>query len=136
MIYKFNAFGHPNITATHKTTLEFTKDSVLSLKGDCIVGINADFKPDELRKFISKVKNKKILITIQAASNGSINEKITAEINNGFQSDKEIVVRKTGFLSERTLAVNSSKAAGDLSRQLVGFLQKNSNNVCVTLDAI
>jgi hypothetical protein len=33
------AQGHENILATHKTTLEFTKDKRLSKKGDCIVAV-------------------------------------------------------------------------------------------------
>ena len=41
-IDKITAFGHPNIVANHKTTLEFTKEKHLSPKGDCIVGINAN----------------------------------------------------------------------------------------------
>ena len=44
MIYKFNAYGHPNILGTHKTTFEFTKDNELTLNGDCIVGVKADFE--------------------------------------------------------------------------------------------
>ena len=36
------ARGHPNIRATHKTTLEVTKEKELSPRGDCIIGICAD----------------------------------------------------------------------------------------------
>ena len=43
MSYSFTAYGHKNILATHKTTIEFTKDKELSLKGNCIVGVRADF---------------------------------------------------------------------------------------------
>ncbi|HIP58595.1 MAG TPA: DUF371 domain-containing protein, partial [Archaeoglobus profundus] len=32
------AWGHPNITAKHRTTLEITKDEELSIRGDCIIG--------------------------------------------------------------------------------------------------
>ncbi|HUT17100.1 MAG TPA: DUF371 domain-containing protein, partial [Acidobacteriota bacterium] len=35
-------YGHKNIQATHKTTLEFTKDKHLSKKGDCIVAVAVD----------------------------------------------------------------------------------------------
>lgn len=130
MIYKFNAYGHPNILATHKTTLEFTKDKELSLKGDCIVGVNADFELEKLKKFIQKSKNKKITIIIETI-NHKIQEKITAELNSNFNSNKEFVVRKTDFVSERTFATSSNKAAFDLNRQLIEFLKKNGDRICV-----
>ena len=43
-ILTFLAFGHKNITANHKTTLEFTKENSVTKKGDCIIGVNSDFK--------------------------------------------------------------------------------------------
>jgi len=58
-MYKFIAYGHKNITSRHKTTLEFTKDSNLTIKGDCIVGIKADFSLDKIKDFIKNSKNTK-----------------------------------------------------------------------------
>ena len=58
MQYKFKAYGHPNITAKHKTTLEFTKDKELSLRGDCIVGVKSDFELPLIKNFISQLKKK------------------------------------------------------------------------------
>ncbi len=131
MMYKFSACGHPNILATHKTTLEFTKDSEVSKKGDCIVGVNADFDLKELKDFIQESKNKKsVIIEIE---NNEIKEAINAEINPGFSSSNELVIRKTGFLSERTFAVNADKAAFGLSRSLVSFLKDEKNKVSVAI---
>ncbi|MBS3132371.1 DUF371 domain-containing protein, partial [Candidatus Woesearchaeota archaeon] len=36
------------------------------------------------------------------------------ELNPSFNSDREMVVRKSGFLDGRTLAVKADKAASDL----------------------
>ena len=33
--------GHPNVLSLHSRTLEITKEDHLSLRGDCIVGVNA-----------------------------------------------------------------------------------------------
>ena len=41
---KFRIYGHKNMLAIHKNTLEFTKDKELTKRGDCIVGVNSDFK--------------------------------------------------------------------------------------------
>ena len=59
MIYKFHAYGHPNILGTHKTTLEFTKDEDLTSNGNCIIGVKADFELSRLKEFIEKNGNKK-----------------------------------------------------------------------------
>jgi len=64
MEYSFNCYGHENITSKHKTTLEFTKDAKMGLKGDCIVGVRADFSLKEIKKFIKKLDNTKITIII------------------------------------------------------------------------
>ena len=104
---KFIAYGHPNIMSTHKNTFEFTKDKEVTKSGDCIVGVNADFSMQELKKILSK-KSIKIQIMV-----GDTKETITAIPNPDFNSNHEIVVRKTGFISKRTLAINADKAAND-----------------------
>ena len=66
MKYSFTCYGHENITCKHKTTLEFTKDKDLSLKGDCIVGVKADFSLKGVKEFIKILNNnKKITITME-----------------------------------------------------------------------
>ena len=135
MIYKFNAYGHPNILGTHKTTLEFTKDEELSLNGDCIVGVKADFELTKLKKFIARLKNKKITLTIETISKSKkIQETIFAEINPNFNSDKELVIRKTDFVSERTFAIKANKAAFDLNRDLIISLKDKNSKISVILE--
>ena len=134
MQYKFHAYGHQNILATHKTTLEFTKDHELSLKGDCIVGVNADFELDKLKKFIRKAKNKEIAIIIEAAGK-KITDTIDAELNPDFGDEKEIVIRKTDFVSKRTLGIRSNKAAFDLNSDLKAYLKLKENKIEVILES-
>ena len=133
MIYKFNAYGHPNILGTHKTTLEFTKDKEVSLKGDCIIGINTDFELDKLKEFIRKSNNKKISITISTTNNKKIQETIFAEINPKFDSDKEFVIRKTDFISERTFATRADKSAHDMDRDLIDFLREKRKRISIVI---
>ena len=116
MQYKFIAYGHQNILATHKTTLEFTKDKELTLRGDCIVGVNANFDLSKIKNFIKELKNNKIRILL--AVDGK-KEEISAEINRNFNSGREIVIRKSDFKDERTFAFNADKSAYDLSREMV-----------------
>ena len=130
MQYKFNAYGHPNILAAHKTTLEFTKDSELTLKGDCIVGVKADFDLDALKEFIKKIGNKRVTITISASK---FKEKISAELNPSYSSNHELVIRKADFVSERTFAVKAGKSAFELSRELVNELRNPETKISVII---
>ena len=118
MNYKFSIKGHKNITATHKTTLEFTKDTFLTKKGDCITGINSDFELKELKKFLN---SDKIKITITAKG---LKDTITATPNKKFSSSQEMVIRMSEHDSERTFAVRSSKASKHISRLLIRALKE------------
>ena len=151
MKYSFTCYGHDNITAKHKTTLEFTKDKDIELEGDCIVGVRADFSLVQLKKFIKSLgNNKKITIIIKTMNNSCNNkninniikdkddnnkiiEKIRAEINPNFNSDKEMVIRKTDFISERTFATRADKAAFEFSERLVNILKSSESMLTVSI---
>ena len=72
----------------------------------------------ELVKQCSKIK---VIITVD-----DLKEEITAEINKDFDDKREIVIRKTDFVSKRTLGIKADKAAIDVNRDLVDKL-KDSN---------
>ncbi|MBI2664258.1 DUF371 domain-containing protein [Candidatus Woesearchaeota archaeon] len=127
--YSFPVFGHKNILATHKNTIEFTKDRSLTANGDCILGIKADFDLYKLRQFLSADKVR-IIIAVD-----SISETITATPNKNFDDNKEMVIRVGDFTSERTFAVRADKAAKHLSRDLVNLLRKG-RQAAVTLSGI
>jgi len=133
MQYKFHAYGHQNILGTHKATLEFTKDEEVSLKGDCIVGVNADFELKDLKEFIKGRESKKVSITIET-SDRKIKESIAAEMNPEFNSSHELVIRKTDFISERTLAIRANKAAFELNKELIGFLKEKRSKINVIIE--
>ena len=138
MIYKFHAHGHPNILGTHKTTLEFTRDVELTLKGDCIVGVKADFDLNKIRQFIKKSNNEKITITIKPITKNKkyqkIKETVSTDLNPDFDSDKELVIRKTDFVSERTFAIRANKAAFELNKDLIDFLKEKKNEISVIIE--
>ena len=131
MRYKFYAYGHPNILATHKTTIEFTKDKEITLKGDCIAGVNADFELHKIKNFIRQLKTNKISIKI---SNNKIRETISARVNPDFSDDRELVIRKTNFISKRTLGISSNKAALDLSMELMTYLKEKRNKITIVIE--
>ena len=129
------ARGHENVTSRNRTTFEFTKEPHLTEKGDCIVVVGANKGASDLSpKFKKLAQNEKAKITI------TIEAKEQVEVVNAhgspqlsFTHPTDLVVRKSGFICSRTLAVRADKAAKDLSRTLVEKLQNPRQRVKVTL---
>jgi len=128
-------YGHKNIQATHKTTLEFTKDKHLSKKGNCIVAVAADKALIDLSAEFKKKLRKphtKLIILIEA---GGIIEQVNAHgsLQLILVHPTDMVVRKSDYVCNRTLAVHADKAAQDLSKTLVERLKNPKQEVKITL---
>ena len=107
----FTAKGHPNIQATHPRTFEFTREDHCTLRGDCIVGVSANFSLAALKSLFSC---KRIRIAMRC---GSLEEIAHAEINPQFTDPMEFVVRIGEFISERTFATRADTSAAEFSPQ-------------------
>ena len=129
------ANGHKNILATHKTTIEITKERELSKKGNCIIAVGANKSISELSEdFKKKLRSKNSKLTIKIEANG-LNDKLTAK---GFPkliltNTRDMVIRKSSYICDRTLAIRSNKAAIELSRELVMKLRNPNQEVKIIL---
>jgi len=129
------AFGHTNIQATHKSTLEITKEAKLSERGDCIIAVSANKSMTDLSSEFKenlRKENAKITILIEAGD--------TVEAVNALGSSRlilthptDMVVRKSNYICSRTLAIQADKAACDLSRDFVKRLRNPKQKVKVKL---
>ena len=117
--------GHKNILSLHEKTLEITKESDLTMNGDCIVGINADLAcrdlPEDFKKNVMS-DDAKITFTIKAGKHsfsihGNGSKKLTLKHPN------DIVLRKSAFVCTRTLAIKCDKASSDMPREMIHVLQ-------------
>jgi hypothetical protein len=127
--------GHENIQATHKTTLEFTKDKHLSKKGDCIIAVAADKALADLSaEFKEKLRKPHAKLTIIVESGGIV-EQVNAHGSPQLilTHPTDMVLRKSDYVCSRTLAVRADKAALDLSRDLVEKLKNPQQKVKITL---
>ena len=137
MPFVFTARGHPAVVSSHPTTLEITTEPRLTKRGDCIVAVRADFGlrdlPAALKKALSSETARGIL-TMRVRS-----ETFTVEGrgSNGltFTDPHEIVIRKSGFVSGRTLMVYSNGAAVDIPRRVVKLLQDPAETVTIEISA-
>ena len=131
----FFGFGHKNIQATHKTTLEFTKDPHLSKKGDCIVAVAADKALADLTaEFKETLRKPHAKLTLAIEADG-ITEQVNAQGSPQLilAHSTDMVIRKSDYVCSRTLAIHADKAANDLSRELVEKLANPNQRVKITL---
>ncbi len=131
----FTCNGHENITSSHKSTLEFTTDSSISLRGTCIIGVSSSLCLRDIpKKFkdIMKKENSKIKIIIQIEGK---KEEILGYGNPDLQlSDSEaMIIRKSSYICARTLAIKANKAACDIPKDLVELLTDSKSKIDVTI---
>lgn len=129
------AHGHPNVLATHKTTLEITREATLSKRGDCIIAVDATKAAADLSaEFKEAVKRENAEITILIEADG---ERETLKAKGSplltFKHTADMVIRKSNYVCSRTIAIRAGKAATDLSRKLIEKLRDPTQRVKITL---
>ncbi len=122
----FNAYGHGNIKGTHKNTIEFTKEKKLTPKGDCILGVNADFDLKKVKGFIKNKSKLKIKISVE-----TISDEFECIPNQKFNDNKEMVFRLGEFASERTLGLRASKACKHIKKEIVEKMKERGKRMVV-----
>ena len=130
-----NARGHQNVRSTHKSTFEITKETTLTKRGDCVIAVGAAKSAADLNpRFIEAAKKEKARITITIEV-GEVKEVVKARGSPwlSFTHPTDLVVRKSGYVCSRTVAVKANKAASDLSRKLVEKMQNPLQEVKITL---
>jgi hypothetical protein len=129
------AYGHSNVSATHTTTLEITKDSELGKEGSCIIGVRADKACADLSKdFKNALKEaRKIEITLEAEG---VVDKIVAYGSPALKltHPEDIVIRTSDFIDSRTLAILSDKSANEIKQDLIEVMRKPETKLKITLE--
>jgi len=116
--------GHPAITARHPTTLEVTRETHLSPRGDCIVGVGADRGardlPREVRDLLCRDDSTILarfccggyVVTIRGSGSGRMS----------LSHPTDMVFRMSDFVCDRTVAIRADGAARTLPREFVAKL--------------
>ena len=127
-------YGHENVKATHRSTLEITKEDYLTPRGDCIICVKANKGlkelSDEIKKALKSGKKVKIRITaddIVDELEAVGDERLT------FENEISMVIRKSEYVDGRTLAIGANKAARDIKRELVEKLRNPEQRVVVEI---
>ncbi|ADN51120.1 DUF371 domain-containing protein [Vulcanisaeta distributa] len=128
VIDRIRAWGHVNVRARHRTTIEITRDDYLTPRGDCIIGIKADkglsgISP-ELKEIIKK--DGSIVIAMFVVDDyldyvvGMGSSKLT------LGNDNKLIIRRSNYIDDATLMIRANKAAIDIDRRLIDRLKKES----------
>ena len=120
--------GHPNIQSLHSRTIEITKDKELTLRGDCIIGVNANKSCKNLSdKIKEKIKKNHSNMEIEL-----IVEPFSIVITGSGHNDllltnsKDIVLRKSKFICDRTLSISCDYSSLQIPREIVESLKYSS----------
>lgn len=129
--------GHANIQAVHPTTLMFTKEKHLSENGDCIIAVAADKASADLSaEFKDALRQPNVKVNIIIEADG-LRERVNAygSPNLALSHATDIVVRRSEFTSDRTIAVKADKSSKDLAREFIDKLRDPNRKIKITLTA-
>ena len=121
--------------ATHPTTLEITKEVSLTKMGNCIVAVDATKGLVDLSQDFKKAcMNDKSRILVELDASGMV-ERVAGRGSHllTLEDEEELVIRKSTYVSNRTLMINADKAACDLRRQFIQRLRSTSTDIHVRL---
>lgn len=126
-VYKdrVTAKGHQAIKALHPTTLELTKDSYLTERGDCIIGVDLDKGVFELDPNLKNALRKKSSVVVLILRVDDIIDTVLAQGHENLvlRDNRRIIVRRSSYIDPATLAINANKSSRDIRRDLIEKLK-------------
>ncbi|MFX1452781.1 MAG: DUF371 domain-containing protein [Promethearchaeota archaeon] len=130
-----SANGHENILCTHSTTIEITKGKNLSKKGNCIIGIRASKACFDLNPSLKKKikEGSKIKITLKL---NHLEDSFFGFGNKDLKllDKRDMVFRKSNYISDRTVLINCTKSSEDINRELIKNLKIPRNKLTIIFE--
>lgn len=134
----FSAYGHPFVTATHRSTFEITTEEHLSPAGSCIIAVRSEKSAAGLST---------ALRTLLAVPGSTLTTLLTCEdISVTIHSSgspallldhpTDLVWRRSAFTCGRTVGIYADKTAIGLPRELIDLLcEERRLNVTLVAEA-
>jgi len=117
--------GHPLVRSFHPTTIEVTTEDYLTENGDCIIGVGASKGCAQLNARLKEsIRGKGANMVIRiVVGTLSFEVKARGDPRLSLSHPHDIVIRKSDFVSDRTLAVRADVASRDIPREMVRLLK-------------
>lgn len=121
--------GHPHIMSCHPTTFEVTRETDLSVAGDCIIGVGADKGAADLAPAFRAALSRDDALLRTCLICGDQAAVITSRGSPGmlFSHPTDLVWRKSSFVCGRTIGILSDKTARTLPRPLIARLRRGDD---------
>ncbi|KON29324.1 hypothetical protein AC482_06750 [miscellaneous Crenarchaeota group-15 archaeon DG-45] len=135
LVETFRALGHPNIRASHATTLMVTREPELTPRGDCVVAVSAEKGPrdiDSRAKEAIRSPDARVSLILEA---GGLAFEAAGRGDPGLTLNHptDMVARRSRYVCDRTLMIGADKAARDIEPNLLRLLQSSACIVKITL---
>lgn len=131
----FRARGHPNIRARHRTTLMITREEEVTERGDCIVAVAAERGLRDLNPRVRDgIRRDGARLSLLLEADGLVFKVMGyGDPRLPLSHPTDMVVRKSGYICERTLMIRADKAACDIPGPLLRLLQRRGQVVTLRL---
>ncbi|WP_292319429.1 DUF371 domain-containing protein [Caldisphaera sp.] len=124
--FVFKAYGHENVRATHRSTIEITKDNFLTTRGDCIIGIRSEASTKDFPQWlVEDIKNGSKIFVVFCTNNYCDSLIGYGDKDLILSHENKIIFRKSNYIEPATALIRSNKAAIDLSRKLIDDIKKS-----------
>jgi hypothetical protein len=129
-------FGHQMVRATHGRTIEITTEGHLTPSGDCIIGVQAEKGLAHLSEAMkSALRSDTAEVTITLVTPGgqfSFAARGCRELT--FESETDMVIRRSRFICGRTLAIQANASANEIPREIVRSLKSPGSSGLLRID--
>ena len=118
--------GHRLVTALHPTTIEITTEDHLTERGDCIIGVAAEKGCAQLAEGVKagiRRPSAKVLLRFVVGAD-TFDVEAQGDPRLTLAHPHEIVVRRSDYISDRTIAVRADAAAKDVPRRMIAALRR------------
>ena len=119
------AAGHRNIRATHRKTLELTREPEIGPRATCVVAVGAELDEPSALGLRGRVE-----LTLAV---GGLREAVRGRINPAFQPGDPLIARRADAVTRDALVIDADRAAADLPRPFVAALADPAARVAVTV---
>lgn len=122
------AAGHPSIRATHRKTLELTRDPDITERATCVVGVAADLDEAALAELHGRVA---LTLTV-----GGESVTVRGRLNPAFRPGDPLVVRRAPDVARNAVIVDADTTAADLPREFAARLAERGAEIAVALEEL